>query len=55
MNFYFWASLHPKTFTWRWLPSLRFRRRLVHSALGDHAWNLSFSWLNFGLNVDNEW
>ncbi len=56
MNFMFWLNLQPHNFAeeWAWLPKWRRMNWPIKTAPG-HVWYVNFSWLNFGINLDNEW
>lgn len=53
MNFSFWISFVKIGQVWKWKPKITRNRWPL--AKDGKVWYFSFTWLNFGFQLDNEW
>ena len=53
MNFYISATFHPKNLNWKWLPELKHKSWPLSK--GGRVWYFNIEWLNYYIQIDNEW
>lgn len=54
MNLWYSLSLHPKTFSWKWTPKVKFQHWPLKSKK-EEVFYLNIEWFNWHVQIDNEW